>query len=198
MPKGLLERSAMRRAERQLAAAFEPGEKVVQFDIGKSQRGERLDAIATNRALYLVPRGGAALRLPYNTIRATQGGPTWIGITTLSGSQHTVDFGRSGRGLSDVVVERYRVEAKRRRLVHVSWDGGGTTFLLVPDVQCERIASWTLDKGTADDLTTSMLTEQALGELEAGLGLRPSLQYADPRPEWMPDFTWEPLPSAAH
>lgn len=189
---GLLDRSAMRRAEKQLAAALEPGEDVIEFDIGLSERGQRVDCIATNRALYLVARGGGALRLPYSTIRATQGGPTWIGVTTLSGSQYNVDFGRSVRGVGDVVVQHYRAEAQKRRHVQVSWGGGGARFLLVPEGPHEKVVSWDLDEGTDDDVTTSMLVEQAAGELEVSLGQPPSLQYSDPRPGWMPDFTWKP------
>jgi hypothetical protein len=189
---GFLDRSAMRRTERQLAAALEPGEDVIEFDVGRSERGQRVDCIATNRALYLVARGGGTLRLPYNTIRATQGGPTWIGVTTLTGSQYNVDFGRSARGVGDVVVQHYRAEAQRRRHVHVSWSGGGARFLVVPEGPLEKVASWDLDEGTDDDVTTSMLVEQALGELEVSLGQAPTLQYSDPRPGWMPDFIWKP------
>ncbi len=188
----IFERSAMRRAQRQLAATFEPGEKVLEFDIGKNQRGDRVHCVVTNRAVYLVARG-EALRLPYSNMSATQGGQSWIGLTTLSGNQYTVDFGRAPRGLSDVIIDCYRSEAEERRQVHVSWgDRAGATFLVLPEGSGENVASWALDEGVEESVTTSMLLEQALGELEVSLGRQPSLQYSDPRPGWMPEFDWEP------
>lgn len=187
-----LERAAIRRAERQLAAALEDGEQVLQFDVGSTPRGDRVDCIATDRALYLVSRGGRTVRVPYATMVGTQGGRDWIAVTTKSGNAYTVEFGRAPRGVSDIVVDEYRKEAKKRRRVHVSWDGGGATFVLSPGVDGENVWSWGLDDGVEDSLTTAMLAEQALGELELRLGRQPSMQYHDPRPEWMPDFAWDP------
>lgn len=194
----VFERSAMRRAERQLAPAMEPGERVLEFDIGKAPQGDQLHCIATNRAVYLVPRGGNALCLPYSTLTATQGGPSWIGLNTFSGNHYEIDFGRSSRRLSDVIVERYGQEAKKRRRFHVSWGDTGATFLVVPEGQGEKVGSFVLDNPGKDDITTSMVVEQALGELETSLGQQPSGQYAAVRPSWMPTFTWNPPLMPSH
>lgn len=188
---GFLERSAIRRAERQLAGAMELGEAILQFDIGTNPRGSRIDCIATNRALYMVPKGGAALRIPYTTIRQTGGGPTWLSFVTLSGSEYHVDFGRTARGVSDVVVDHYRRVAEKRRRFHVDWGNGGVSFLVGPH-RGDGILSWSYDEGVEDNMNVSMLMEQALGELEVSLGLPPSMQYKHPRPEWMPNFVWDP------
>lgn len=171
---------------------MEPGEAVLEFDTGTNRNGVRVDCIATNRALYIVAKGGGTLRVPYNTIRQTGGGPTWLSLVTVSGSEYHVDFGRSARGVSDVVVEQYRGQAQRRRRVHVSWGNGGATFLVGPEGAGECILGWTYDDGVDDDLTNSMLVEQALGELETRLGRSPSMQYEDPRPGWMGTFDWDP------
>lgn len=132
------------------------------------------------------------MRIPYRTIRQTGGGPTWLKLLTTNGSDYTIDFGRTARGLAEVVVDHYRQEAKRRRRLHVSWGNGGATFVVGPDGPREKVLSWTYDEGADEDVTTSMLAEQALGELEIRLGGSPSLQYEDPRPSWMPAFVWDP------
>lgn len=108
--------------------------------------------------------------------------------------QYTVDFGRAPRGVSDVIVDCYRSEAEKRQQVLVSWGNraGATFLLLLPEGSGENVASCALDEGVEESVTTSMLLEQALGELEVSLWRQPSLQYSDPRPEWMPEFDWEP------
>jgi hypothetical protein len=189
---GFLERSLTRRATSRLQEVLEPGEVVLAVDSGILDRLEKVQCVASNRALYIVHRGGETERIAYSTILGTGGGPTWLELNTLAGTSYLIDFGRSARGVSDTVVDHYREHARTRRRVHVAWGSGGATFLLIPSATGEQVAYWKLDPGTTDDMNTSMLTEQALGELEVSLGRSPSLQYASERPSWMGEFMWEP------
>ena len=65
------------RAQRKLAAHMRPGEQVVTFDICRSSsdfgvlmrgRGERVDAVLSDQAVYLVQRRGVTDRLAFDQI----------------------------------------------------------------------------------------------------------------------------------
>lgn len=113
--RGFLERSALKRAEEQLAGALEVGETVLDFDIGKNPSGGRIDFVVTNKAMYLLSSGGAALRVPYTSVIGTGGGRDWFGFQTNSGSQYEVHFGRSPRGAHDTALQYYKAVAQQRR-----------------------------------------------------------------------------------
>ncbi|MFG2419655.1 hypothetical protein ACGFWD_11465 [Streptomyces sp. NPDC048448] len=70
MLKEFLNRRALSRAARRLAARMEQGEQLIAFDICRtsndlgqllSRRGIRVDVVVSDRALYLVPNGDSRL-----------------------------------------------------------------------------------------------------------------------------------------
>lgn len=66
---GFVRRKALERCERVLASFLTEGEAILEFDVGKTDRGEKVDLIATAKALYVYPsRGGLVRRLPYEEI----------------------------------------------------------------------------------------------------------------------------------
>jgi hypothetical protein len=65
---GLVRDRALERCKRVLAPFLKEGETILDFDVGKSDRGQRVDLIATTKALYVHIRGGVLRRLPYEEI----------------------------------------------------------------------------------------------------------------------------------
>jgi hypothetical protein len=185
----ILERSAMRRAEKRLAPLMDRSERMLDFDIGTTPSGQRADVMVSTKALYVAPNGMNPVRVDYTDIAAIEGRPQWIHLRTLSGAELRVDFGRANRNLIEILLDQYRPVASRMKTRHVGWGQGfGAKFLIVDD----KIDSWCYDHGTPDDLTTSMITQQAHGELAVDLGIEPDLGYENPRPIWMPEFEWTP------
>lgn len=176
---GILDRGALRRAERVLAPFMVAGEKVIEFDIGKMGRA-RIDCIASTHALYFVEGGrGEPARVPYEFILRTSGGPSWFGILTLQGASFTVDFGRAPRKFADVVVEQYRKVAQQRRQFRASWAGGAATFTVgrTADRNAgDQVLYWSVDGPEPEPphaLTQTMIVDQAHNELLVSLGQDP-------------------------
>jgi hypothetical protein len=103
----LLERRARRRAQKKLRAWLEPGEEVLEFDVGTRAR---VQCIATDRALYLLPRG-TGLRLPYGDFARLHRTSTLLAVVTKRGSEFSVSFSHPRPGFIDTVVR----EAKAHR-----------------------------------------------------------------------------------
>lgn len=99
----MFERSAQKRAEKQLRPLFEPGERVLDFDIGRTPQGEEAHAVATTHALYLIFRGGRVGRFAYRDWVSLGATHSVIAFGEASGIEMLVDFGRSTRGLPQVV-----------------------------------------------------------------------------------------------
>jgi hypothetical protein len=167
---------------------MERGERILEFDIGKSPSGHTVHCIATTEALYVAPGGANPFRIPYRQILDFSGGQTWIALRLSSGEDLRVDFGRGPRGLYAVVEEQCQAVARK---VHVTWGGDGATFRIVAGETGEQIYGFYLDNGTQDGMTTGLMTMQANRELEASLGITQGTP-SDPRPEWMPEFEWNP------
>ena len=181
----LLERSAMRRAEKRLAPLMDRTERVLDFDIGTTA-GQRVDVIVSTRALYLAPNGRQPVRIDYTEIAGIRGEGAWIALRTPSGSELMINFGRANRNLIEILQDQY---AERVKTFHVGWGRGfGVSFLVIDG----KVDHWRYDQGTPEDLTADMIVRQALGELEVSLGITPGFGYEDPRPSWMPDLEWNP------
>ncbi|UXY24957.1 hypothetical protein N8I84_41735 (plasmid) [Streptomyces cynarae] len=116
-----LKARAMARAERRLAQFMEPGEAVLAVDICQtgsdllqilSGRGPRVHVALSDRALYLVQRGGVTDRLPLSEIS-------------------DVDF-KERPDPNDLVAIAVYAADRRARLVTISlWDGRTFGFLPV-------------------------------------------------------------------
>lgn len=65
---GFVRQRALERCKRVLAPFLKEGETILEFDVGKSDRGQRVDLIATTKALYVYIRGVVVRRLPYEEI----------------------------------------------------------------------------------------------------------------------------------
>jgi hypothetical protein len=187
----MLERSAMRRAEKRLTRHMEPGERVLDFDIGSelTTGTARVDCIATTKALYIVTIDGRVARWPYSEMAHVEARGTRLGIQMVTDVMFVVEFGRGARTLGTVVAEQFEAVTRRRRLVHVGWGAGlGATFL----VSDGSVISWCYDEGTPDEPTNSTVMEQAFGELRVSLGATAPPGYKEPHPAWMPDLEWTP------
>jgi hypothetical protein len=186
----ILERSAMKRAEKRLAPLLDRNERVLDFDIGTMPNGRRVDVIVTTKALYLALGGEHPGRVGYTEIAEIEGKAEWIRLRALAGPELYVTFGRANRNIIEILLDQYRAVAERMKTRHVGWGQGfGATFFIVDG----KIDSWCYDDGTpGDELMVSMFVEQAYGELAVSLGLDPGKGYEDPRPSWVPDLEWTP------
>ncbi|MFI5884887.1 hypothetical protein [Streptomyces sp. NPDC051554] len=118
LPK--LKARAITRAQRRLAPVMEPGETVLEVDICQggsdlfqilSGRGPRVHVALSDRALYLIQRGGGTDRLPISEIS-------------------DVDF-KDRPDPNDLVASAVHAADRLARLVKVRlWDG--TTVALMP------------------------------------------------------------------
>ena len=81
---GLLDRSALRRSQKLIAPFAEDGEEAIDFDVGRVGVME-VDLIATERALYVAPKGLTDVRrLPYKDMAEVM----WMQI----GSSRSADW----------------------------------------------------------------------------------------------------------
>ena len=180
-------------------------EEVIALESGKNlATRSRIDLVATDVALYLwSPIGGLESRFTYDhisdvwapndrswhdrlrfSVLGLPGGTARFGFYDLTVSKHE---------LQDYVVTRSR--GRRARRFHVTWEPSqqGASFAVLVEDGIPRIAGWvTRNVVDPEDVSTSMLVDQDLGELEVALGLQPSLQYTSPRPGWMPLSRWRP------
>lgn len=85
-----------------------------------------------------------------------------------------------GARVSDVSNRQYRCE----------WGDSGTGVTFVFDR--EGKVTWNYDTNDDPEVMTDILTDQARGEIEVAYGRVPKVQYAWPRPDWMPPFVWSP------
>jgi hypothetical protein len=185
-----LERSAMKRADKQLRHLMEPGERVIEFDIGRTPSGHQVHCIASSTALYVVAPGSPPARAAYSEIEKVETSGSLLAFRLISGALLVVDFGRAGgRGLTDVVATQVAAAERRCRKVHCRFGQRGATFFVVPGPDGEKVESWRYDDDTPDDLHTSMLAEQALGQLEASLGLKPTFNSQASDEDF---FVWTP------
>ena len=181
----ILERSALRRAEKTLAPLMEPGERILEFDIGTSPMG-RADVMASDRAVYVVFGGGVDInRREYAEIAEIRGESEWIEMRLQTGPVLRVDFPRSTRNLVKVLVDNFEPIARSIRHVIVNWHSGGGAEFNVLD---GRIQSFHLLPGTPKTGAIARLVNQSGGELDAVLGNVPGPGY-DPTQsagEWTP------------
>lgn len=184
---------ATRKMEARLDPHLEDGEFIEVWDVAKI-RGQRggVPCAASNRALYLI--GPSILRIGYDEVLTTRGGPKWLGLQTVDGSDLVLDWGVTPKGISEVVVDYYRKAAQQRKRIHVSWASNGITVLVKLTGPDRGVMQWQYDKDPVDDIgmMQTMTADQALGELELVLGLQPSGVHTDPRPDFMGDFSWDP------
>lgn len=124
---GLMDRATRKMGER-LDPHLEDGEFIEVWDVAKI-RGQRggVPCAASNRALYLI--GPSILRIGYDEVLTTRGGPKWLGLQTVDGSDLVLDWGVTPKGISEVVVDYCREAAQQRKRIHVSWASNGLTVL---------------------------------------------------------------------
>lgn len=103
------ERSAMKRIRRQVGPYMEPGEEVLDFDIGRNHLHQEVHVIATDYAVYVVHGGGNAVRFPYTqwvSLAAHRNVPGHGDILSwglADGTEYLITFGARNRGLVPLV-----------------------------------------------------------------------------------------------
>lgn len=105
-----LERGALKRAQRQLGAHLDPGETVVEFDIGRmGHTGARVDVVASDRAVYLFdPRARSMTRVPFDEIVELSyhavGRSATLHLAHISGTAAVIQFSPARRELGRHIV----------------------------------------------------------------------------------------------
>jgi hypothetical protein len=165
--------------------------------------------VLTDYGLLLITSTGATgivTHVPFNRVTSARsdGNVLVINFRDESDRPRTLeaDFGRRGGGrIIEPFLERVRetqpgLGTKDDRVpvasYHVAWDHGRGATLDIFESDRRKIIQPTYDAGVVG-LQASEMCKQATMELQRAIADRPELVWVRQKPEWMPEFVWNPL-----
>jgi hypothetical protein len=163
--------------------------------------------VLTDYGLLLITATGSTgivTHVPFNRVTAarSQGKTLIVSFRDESDRPRTLEaeFRRGGERIIEPFLREFREaqpgrEGSKEEVAaasyHVAWDHGRGATLEVFENDGKKVVRPTYDPEVAG-LQASEMCKQAIMELSRAIADRPELVWVRQKPDWMPEFVWEP------